>query len=69
MHEHIFGRDLNGLKHWGDRFLAWHIAVLIYWLLAIITLIDHEFAALLGEAVEVEAVKTYARNLNEQTIE
>jgi len=69
MHEDIFGRDLNGLKHWGDRFLARHIAVIIYWVFAIITLVNHEFAALLGEAVEVEAVKTYARMLNEQTAE
>ena len=69
MHEDIFGRDLNGLKCWGDRFLARHIAVLVYWIFAIMTLIDHEFAALLGEAVEVEAVKTYARMLNEQSAE
>ena len=66
MHEDIFGRDLNGLKHWGDRFLARHVAVLVYWLFAFVTLINHEFAALLGEAVEVEAVKTYTRMLNEQ---
>ncbi len=68
-HEDIFGRDLNGLKHWGDRFFARHIAVIIYWTFAIITLIDHEFAALLGEAVEVEAVKTYKRMQSEQTEE
>ena len=68
-HEDIFGRDLNGMKHWGDRFLARHIAILIFWIFAIITLIDHEFAALLGEAVEVEAVKTYARMLREQAPE
>ena len=68
-HEDIFGRDLNGLKHWGDRFLARHIAVIIYWTFAIITLIDHEFAALLGEAVEVEAVETYKRMQIEQTEE
>ena len=28
-HEDIFARDLNGLKNWGDRFLARHIAVII----------------------------------------
>lgn len=66
MHEDVFGRDLGGLRNWGDRFLARHIAVLIYWVFAITTLINHEFAALLGEAVEVEAVKTYARMLHEQ---
>ena len=66
-HEDIFGRDLDGLKNWSDRFLARHIAVLIYWLFAITTLIDHEMAALLGEAVEVEAVKTYRRMLHEQS--
>ena len=60
---------LNGLKHWGDRFLTQHIAVFLYWFFAIIKLVDHEFAALLGEAVEVEAVKTYERMLNEQTTE
>ena len=65
-HEDIFARDLDGLKNWGDRFLARHIAVIIYWVFAITTLIDHEMAALLGEAVEVEAVKTYRRMLNEQ---
>ena len=43
--------------------------MLIYWVFAITTLIDHEMAALLGEAVEVEAVKTYRRMLNEQPIE
>ena len=66
MHEDVFGRDLGGLGNWGDRFLARHIAILIYWVFAILTLINHEFAALLGEAVEVEAVKTYARMLHEQ---
>ena len=65
-HEDIFARDLGGLKNWGDRFLARHIAVVIYWVFAITTLIDHELAALLGEAVEVEAVKTYRRMLREQ---
>ena len=68
-HEDIFARDLDGLSHWGDRFLARHLAVLIYWVFAITTLIDHEMAALLGEAVEVEAVKTYRRMLNEQPID
>ena len=43
--------------------------MLIYWVFAITTLIDHEMAALLGEAVEVEAVKTYRRMLNEQPID
>jgi hypothetical protein len=66
MHEDVFGRDLGGLDNWIDKFLARHIAILIYWVFAIVTLIDHEFAALLGEAVEVEAVKTYARMLHEQ---
>ena len=47
-HEDIFARDLNGLKNWGDRFLARHIAVIIYWVFAITTLVDHELAALLG---------------------
>ena len=65
-HEDIFARELDGLKNWGDRFLARHIAVIIYWVFAITTLIDHEMAALLGEAVEVEAVKTYRRMLKEQ---
>jgi hypothetical protein len=68
-HEDIFARDLNGLKNWGDRFLARHIAVIIYWVFAITTLIDHELAALLGEAVEVEAVATYKRMLVEQSDE
>ena len=36
---------------------------------AFTTLIDHELAALLGEAVEVEAVKTYKRMLIEQSHE
>ena len=65
-HEDIFARDLDGLKNWGDCFLARHIAVVIYWVFAITTLIDHEMAALLGEAVEVEAVKTYRRMMKEQ---
>mgnify|MGYP000042949263 CR=1 FL=1 len=69
MHEDVFGRDLNGLKYWPDRFLARHVAVLVYWIFAIVTLIDHEFASLLGEAVEVEAVKTYGRMLQEQPSE
>ncbi len=63
MHEDVFGRDLGGLDIWVDRFVARHVAIVIYWVFAITTLIDHEFAALLGEAVEVEAVETYARML------
>ena len=57
------------MKNWGDRFLARHIAVIIYWVFAITTLIDYELAALLGEAVEVEVVKTYRRMLIEQSNE
>ena len=55
------------MKNWDDRFLARHIAVIIYWVFVITTLIDHELAALLGEAVEV--VKTYRRMLIEQSNE
>ena len=51
----------------GDRFLARHIVVIIYWVFAITTLIDHELAALLGEAVEVGVVKIYRRMLIEQS--
>ena len=68
-HEDIFAIDLNGLKNWGDRFLARHIGVIIYWVFAITTLIDYELPALLGEAVEVEVVKTYRRMLIEQSNE
>ena len=66
MHEDVFGRDLGGLDAWIDRLFARHIAIAIYWVFAITTLVNHEFAALLGEAVEVEAVKTYGRMLHEQ---
>ena len=48
--------------------MARHIVVAIYLVFAITTLIDHEMAALLGEAVEVEAVKTYQRMLKEQPV-
>jgi len=43
--------------------------VAIHWVFAITTLIDHEMASLLGEAVEVEAVKTYRRMLMEQPVD
>lgn len=66
MHEDVFGRDLGGLQRWIDRFLSRHVAFVIYWVFAVLTLLNHEFAALLGEAVEVEAVKTYTRMLQEQ---
>lgn len=69
MHEDVFGRDLGGLDLWVDQFLSRHVAFVIYWVFAILTLVDHEFAALLGEAVEVEAVKTYTRMLQEQPTE
>lgn len=69
MHEDVFGRDLGGLDNWIDQFLSRHIAFVIYWVFAFATLINHEFAALLGEAVEVEAVKTYARMLHESPAE
>ncbi|QIN96765.1 plastoquinol terminal oxidase [Synechococcus phage S-N03] len=69
MHEDVFGRDLGGLDGWFDQFLSRHVAFVIYWVFAILTLVNHEFAALLGEAVEVEAVKTYARMLHEQPAE
>ena len=66
MHEDVFGRDLGGLDRWIDQFLSRHVAFVIYWVFALLTLFDHEFAALLGEAVEVEAVKTYTRMLQER---
>ena len=65
-HEDIFSRDLGGLSLWIDRFVARHVAVLVYWVFALTTLLDHELASLLGEAVEAEAVKTYRRMLLEQ---
>lgn len=65
-HEDIFARDLGGLSLWIDRFVARHVAVFVYWIFALTTLLDHEFASLLGEAVEAEAVKTYQRMLLEQ---
>ena len=46
--------------------MARHVAVLVYWIFALTTLLDHELASLLGEAVEAEAVKTYQRMLLEQ---
>lgn len=69
MHEDVFGRDLGGIDGWIDQFLARHVAFVVYWVFAVLTLVNHEFAALLGEAVEVEAVKTYARMLHEQPAE
>ena len=69
MHEDVFGRDLGGIDRWIDQFLARHVAVVIFWVFAALTLVNHEFAALLGEAVEVEAVKTYSRMLHEQPSE
>ena len=65
-HEDIFARDLGGLDLWVDRFVARHVAVLVYWIFALITLFDHQLASLLGEAVEAEAVKTYKTMLLEQ---
>ena len=65
-HEDIFARDLGGLSLWIVRFVARHVAVLVYWIFAFVTLLDHELASLLGEAVEAEAVKTYQRMLEEQ---
>ena len=46
--------------------MARHVAVFVYWIFALNTLLDHELASLLGEAVEAEAVKTYRRMLLEQ---
>ena len=51
-HEDIFSRDLGGLSLWIDRFVARHVAVFVYWIFALTTLLDHELASLLGEAVE-----------------
>ena len=65
-HEDIFARDLGGLDLWVDRFVARHVAVVVYWIFALITLFDHQLASLLGEAVEAEAVKTYKTMLLEQ---
>ena len=64
--EDIFSRDLGGLSLWIDRFVAWHVAVLVYRIFALTSLLDHGLASLLGEAVEAEAVKTYRRMLLEQ---
>ena len=46
--------------------MARHVAVFVYWIFALTTLLDHELASLLGEAVEAQAVKTYRRMLLEQ---
>ena len=62
----FFSRDLCGLSLWIDRFVARHVAAFVYWIFASTTLLDHELASLLGEAVEAEAVKTYRRMLLEQ---
>ena len=46
-HEDIFSRDLGGLSLWIDRFVARHVAVLVYWIFALTTLLDHELASCL----------------------
>lgn len=65
LHHLLIMEDLGGNKHWVDRFLAQHVALLYYWIIVLLYLINPNGAYHFMELVEGHAYKTYNKFLKE----
>jgi ubiquinol oxidase len=59
LHHLLIMEELGGSKHWGDRFLAQHAALLYYWVVVALYLVAPRSAYHFMELVEGHAYHTY----------
>ncbi|HEY9692769.1 MAG TPA: alternative oxidase [Oculatellaceae cyanobacterium] len=69
LHHLLIMEELGGNTHWIDRFLAQHVALLYYWIIVAIYLINPHSAYYFMELVEGHAYNTYAKFLKERETE
>lgn len=65
LHHLLIMEDLGGDKRWTDRFLARHVALLYYWIIVLLYLINPNGAYHFMELVEGHAYNTYNKFLKE----
>jgi len=66
LHHLLIMEDLGGSKHWGDRFIARHVALLYYWITVALYLVTPSTAYRFSELVELHAFHTYDTFLKTQ---
>lgn len=59
LHHLLIMEELGGSKHWGDRFLAQHVALLYYWVVVALYMVAPRSAYHFMELVEEHAYHTY----------
>jgi ubiquinol oxidase len=69
LHHLLIMEDLGGDKRWADRFLARHVALLYYWIIVLLYLVNPNGAYHFMELVEGHAYHTYDKFLQENEIE
>ncbi len=65
LHHLLIMEDLGGDKRWADRFLARHVALLYYWIIVLLYLVNPNGAYNFMELVEGHAYKSYNNFLKE----
>jgi ubiquinol oxidase len=65
LHHLLIMEDLGGDKRWADRFLARHVALLYYWIIVLLYLVNPNGAYNFMELVEGHAYKSYNNFLTE----
>lgn len=65
LHHLLIMEDLDGDKRWADRFLARHVALLYYWIIVLLYLVNPNGAYHFMELVEGHAYNTYNKFLKE----
>ncbi|HEY9625651.1 MAG TPA: alternative oxidase [Crinalium sp.] len=69
LHHLLIMESLGGSRHWGDRFLAQHVAVAYYWVVVLLYMLSPMYAYYLMELIENHAYHTYDDYLNEHAAE
>lgn len=65
MHHLLIMEELGGADRWSDRFVAQHIALAYYWMVAFLYLYNPTHAYNVNHAIEVHAYETYDAFLRE----
>jgi ubiquinol oxidase len=69
LHHLLIMEALGGDRHWDDRFLARHVALIYYWIIVLLYLVFPKGAYHFMELVEGHAYHTYDKFLQENEIE
>jgi ubiquinol oxidase len=63
LHHLLIMESLGGNRHWGDRFLAQHLAIAYYWLVVPLYMLLPKSAYYTMELIEQHAFETYDKHL------